>query len=103
VSNTILEAMATGLPVVATNVGGNAELVKNGETGFIVPAEDVIVMCQTIQRYIDEPELRQDHGKSGRTRVENEFSMSSMVRSYSEVYDSRRGSMESTVNSVREQ
>lgn len=87
VSNTILEAMATGLPVVATEVGGNAELVNNDETGLTVPANDVVAMSQATQRYIENPVLRQHHGAAGRMRVEKMFSMESMVSGYLTVYD----------------
>ncbi len=86
VSNTILEAMATGLPVVATAVGGNPELVSQDETGVTVPAMDVTAMSRAIRAYIEAPELRKAHGKAGRARVENMFSMASMVDGYLEVY-----------------
>ncbi len=103
VSNTILEAMATGLPVVATAVGGNPELVCQGETGVTIPAEDEIAMSQAIQRYIDAPELRRIHGKAGRLRVEKIFSMASMVSGYLRVYDDILCGSESTVECVSEQ
>ncbi len=102
VSNTILEAMATGLPVVATAVGGNPELVSNGKTGLTVPAADVIAMSQAIQHYIEDPELRHNQGKAGRLRVEKMFSMNSMVSGYIEVYDRVRGQLASTTEPVRE-
>ena len=66
--NTILEAMATGLPVVATAVGGNPELVHNGETGATVPAADATAMSQAILGYINNPVLRQRYGEAGRRR-----------------------------------
>lgn len=87
VSNTILEAMATGLPVVATAVGGNPELVSRDKTGETIPAADVAAMSQAIQCYIDAPELRRTHGKAGRARVEKMFSMEAMVTGYANVYD----------------
>lgn len=91
VSNTILEAMATGLPVVATAVGGNPELVQPGETGVTVPAADPAAMSQAILGYINSPELRQRHGEAGRRRAEKMFSMASMVNGYNAVYDRVRG------------
>lgn len=103
VSNTILEAMATGLPVVATEVGGNAELVTNKETGLTVSTEDETAMSQAIQRYINDPALRQNHGKAGRLRVEKMFSMDSMVNGYVGAYDHVRGISESTAELVRDQ
>lgn len=103
VSNTILEAMATGLPVVATAVGGNAELVADKETGLLVPATDEIAMSQSIQRYIDDPALRQKHGKAGRERIEKMFSLASMVGGYVDVYNKVRGVSAVTTEPMREQ
>jgi glycosyltransferase involved in cell wall biosynthesis len=88
ISNTILEAMASGLPVVATNVGGNSELVIEGETGTLVPAADAGAMANAIQYYINSAQDRHQHSQSGRQRVEATFSMQSMVRGYLDVYDS---------------
>lgn len=101
ISNTILEAMATGLPVVATEVGGNSELVID-ETGFTVPAADPAAMSKAIQRYTDNPELRKDHGMAGRQRVERLFSMPSMINGYLGVYDNICCRTASTTNLVSE-
>jgi sugar transferase (PEP-CTERM/EpsH1 system associated) len=87
-SNTILEAMATGLPVVATDVGGNPELVEHGRTGLLVPAGDPVSMAQAIARYLQDPDLRAAHGAAGRARVESHFSMRSMIENYIAVYQS---------------
>lgn len=87
ISNTILEAMATGLPVVATAVGGNPELVEEGITGKLVPSANPDLMADAIQKYVDSGELRQVHGKAGRERVEQHFSMENMVQGYMDVYD----------------
>ncbi len=88
ISNTILEAMATGLPVVATRVGGNAELVLEGKTGTLVPAADPASMAKALAEYVTMPDLMQTHGAAGRIRVESDFSMEKMVQSYMAVYDS---------------
>ena len=85
-SNTILEAMATGIPVIASNVGGNPELVIDGETGFLFPTNDVESLVQKIKTYILYPELKQKHGYNARKRVEEEFSLDQMVRRYEELY-----------------
>jgi sugar transferase (PEP-CTERM/EpsH1 system associated) len=87
ISNTILEAMAIGLPVVATNVGGNSELVVDGETGFLVPRNNPQALAEAIVRYINNPELRGQHAKNARERAVKEFSMDIMVKKYIDVYD----------------
>jgi sugar transferase (PEP-CTERM/EpsH1 system associated) len=87
ISNTILEAMACGLPVVATDVGGNAELVVAGETGRLVPASDPEALALAIQEYVDDPGRMRAHGAAGRRRVEEQFSMEAMVAAYLQVYD----------------
>jgi len=87
ISNTILEAMASGLPVVATRVGGNSELIIEGETGQLVPASDPKSMANALRCYVENPELASRHGKAGRQRVEKYFSLSSMVEAYISVYD----------------
>lgn len=88
ISNTILEAMASGLPVVATEVGGNAELVAAGETGLLVPPEDPQRMAEALLRYTADAALRQDHGAAGRQRVERNFSIDNMVARYTQLYES---------------
>ena len=88
ISNTILEAMASGLPVVATEVGGNAELVAAGETGLLVPAEDPQRMAEALLRYTADAALRQNHGAAGRQRVERNFSIDNMVMRYTQLYES---------------
>ena len=87
ISNTILEAMATGLPVVATHVGGNSELVVDGSTGFLVPRSDPDALAVAIRRYVDDPDLRRDHGAIARRRCEAEFSIKTMVKNYQDLYD----------------
>lgn len=89
ISNTILEAMATGLAVIATDVGGNGELVVAGETGALVPAADPAAMGAAIARYATDGELRARHGDAGRARVEAEFSLDGMVRRYLSLYRSQ--------------
>jgi|SRR5882672_4405146 len=87
-SNTILEAMATGLPVVATNVGGNPELVIDGETGRLVPPGDSNAMAAAIRSYLDAPAMARMHGVAARRRAATDFSMDAMLKQYLEVYDS---------------
>ncbi len=86
ISNTILEAMACGIPVVATRVGGNAELVEDGVTGQLVAAADPAALAQTILKYFEDSALAHRHGRAGRNRVEQNFSLDRMVDSYHELY-----------------
>ncbi|MFT5417558.1 MAG: sugar transferase (PEP-CTERM/EpsH1 system associated), partial [Gammaproteobacteria bacterium] len=88
ISNTVLEAMATGLPVVATNVGGNSELVVDGETGAIVRPNDYDHLAETLRRYVDDEALRTSHGEAARQRVSDKFSLKHMVQGYDMLYKS---------------
>jgi sugar transferase (PEP-CTERM/EpsH1 system associated) len=87
ISNTILEAMASGVPVVATRVGGNAELVLEGLTGLLVPPADETALAAAVRRYLREPALRREHARAARERVLQHFSMDAMVRGYLGLYD----------------
>lgn len=87
ISNTILEAMACGLPVVATRVGGNAELVEDGQTGMLIPAADPAAMAAALSIYVRDLALARRHGLAGRQRIERHFSMPAMVERYLAVYD----------------
>jgi len=87
ISNTVLEAMAAGLPVVATRVGGNVELVEDGVTGFLVAPQSPSAIASAVARYLADPALARQHGAAGRKRVEEEFSISAMIARYTELYD----------------
>jgi sugar transferase (PEP-CTERM/EpsH1 system associated) len=87
ISNTILEAMASGLPVLATAVGGNAELIEPGVTGTLVPAASPDRMAQALKAYATDPELCRRQGLAARQRVERRFGMGEMVNAYLAVYD----------------
>lgn len=87
VSNTILEAMATGIPVVATRVGGNSELIQAGETGTLVPPADAEGLARAIRDYVERVELGKRQGAESRRVIERSFSMDAMVNSYMTVYD----------------
>ena len=86
-SNTILEAMATGLPIVATKVGGNPELVQENSNGFLVPPGDPTSMAHSLQTYVHCREERERYGRMSRRRAESLFSMDAMVNGYTRVYD----------------
>lgn len=87
ISNTILEAMATGLPVIATRVGGNPELVAADRTGWLVPPSDVEAMATAIVAAAREPDQARAFGRAGRAEVERRFSMGAMVAAYQGLYD----------------
>lgn len=85
-SNTILEAMSIGKPVVATNVGGNSELVLNEETGFLVRPRDAKAIATKLLVLLQNKKLCSEMGKAGRQRVTNEFQMDHMMKRYETFY-----------------
>lgn len=87
VSNGILEAMASGLPVIATDVGGNGELVHAERTGELVPAADSETMAGKIAAYAMNPDRAQMAGRAGRLAIEQRFSLEAMTQRYQGLYD----------------
>jgi sugar transferase (PEP-CTERM/EpsH1 system associated) len=86
ISNTILEAMASGLPVIATAVGATAELVMPGTTGRLVPPGDAGALADGLVELEKDAAAASALGRAGRQRVEQRFSLSSMVAAYESVY-----------------
>ena len=86
ISNTVLEAMASGVPVVATAVGGNLELVEDGYCGRLFPPGDVTTLARLLAGYIADPLLRQAHAVAARRVAVERFSLDTMVRKYQEIY-----------------
>ncbi len=86
ISNTILEAMATGLPVVATRVGGNPELVDDGTTGTLVEAGSPEALASAIAGYLADPGRRLAHGRASRRLAVARFGLSTMRQTYAGLY-----------------
>ncbi len=85
---TVLEAMASALPVVATSVGGIPEVVADGQTGLLAPAGDCEAFVNALATYLLQPDLAARHGQAGRIRIEQNNSIAAMVLSYTRLYDS---------------
>ena len=85
-SNTLLESMAAGVPVVATRVGGNPEVVEHGVTGFLVPSREPEALSATIGRLLEQPSLAQAMGRAGRQRVHEHFSLDRLTEETEGLY-----------------
>lgn len=86
ISNTILEAMAAGLPVIATRAGGNPELVATEQTGVLISPGDRGALCQALDHYAQRAELRRRHGEQARFLARQEFAVETMAAGYHQVY-----------------
>jgi glycosyltransferase involved in cell wall biosynthesis len=86
-SNALLEALAAGLPCVATDVGGNPELVRDGENGFLVPPNQPAPLSRLIGKLASDPELRARMGARSRQRAQEEYSLEAMVRRTESIYE----------------
>jgi glycosyltransferase involved in cell wall biosynthesis len=85
-SNSVMEAMAAGVPVVATDIPPNRELVVDGETGFLVRVGDSVGMAQFTDRILADPSLGQRLGAAGRERMRSQFSIERMVAAHADLY-----------------
>jgi glycosyltransferase involved in cell wall biosynthesis len=85
-SNALVEAMAASLPVVATNVGGNAEAVQDGISGFLVPSENPAALAEAIVRLLANPDLAKTMGSVGKNLATERFTTETMMRRISDAY-----------------
>jgi glycosyltransferase involved in cell wall biosynthesis len=85
-SNAIMEAMASALPVVATDVGGSSELVIDGKTGYLCPSNDSGTIADRVMGLLDDGTEARRTGEAGRNKIMNEFGMDRMVRSTEDIY-----------------
>lgn len=85
-ANVLLEAMACGVATVATDVGDNARVLIDGETGFVIADDDAPALADRLMRLIEDRELRRRFGAAGRARAVREFSIAAMVRNSTRLY-----------------
>jgi sugar transferase (PEP-CTERM/EpsH1 system associated) len=87
-SNVLLEAMASGLPIICTEVGGNVELVKHNHNGFLVPPNDSGALAAAIYQSMTSPDARKTYGESSRRFAVEHFSLERMIKQYAALYES---------------
>jgi glycosyltransferase involved in cell wall biosynthesis len=85
--NAMLEAMASGLPVIASCIAGNEELVVDGETGYLVPSEDIEALQTALKKLLIDPTLREQMGKASRQHVEANYSWESTAQQYARLLE----------------
>jgi glycosyltransferase involved in cell wall biosynthesis len=85
-SNSVMEAMASGVPVVASDIPPNRELLVDGETGYLIRVGDSVGMAQFTDRILADPSLAQRLGAAGRDRMRTDFSIDRMVAAHAELY-----------------
>jgi glycosyltransferase involved in cell wall biosynthesis len=85
---TLLEAMAAGVPCIATDVGGNPEIVADGETGYIIPNDDPASLKKCVLKILESKSLRETLCCAARKRFEERFTVQKMVSGYQKLYES---------------
>jgi glycosyltransferase involved in cell wall biosynthesis len=87
ISNSIMEYMALGKPVIATDGGGTKELVIDGETGFLIPQKSPKLLAEKIDYLLNNEPLRKRLGTKGKERIQKEFSLDKMVSEHIKLYE----------------
>jgi glycosyltransferase involved in cell wall biosynthesis len=90
-SNALMEAMAAGIPVVATDIAGNRDLVVPGETGFLLPVGDAGQFARQTHKLLEDRELARRFGEQARRRMAQEFSIEKMIDRHCELYEQLAG------------
>jgi len=85
-SHSLLEAMAMKKPVIATNVGGNGDVIRHGKNGFLVPARNPKLLSSSVKKLIDNNSLRKKIGTLNRKTIEKEFSWENTVSQFEDLY-----------------
>jgi glycosyltransferase involved in cell wall biosynthesis len=85
--NIVIEGMASEKPVVGSDVGGTSELIRDGETGFLVPADDPGALAEKLSLLLDDSDLRQRFGAAGRQGVEARFTLAHMVKDRESLFE----------------
>jgi glycosyltransferase involved in cell wall biosynthesis len=85
-SNSVLEKMALGLPLVVTDMGGNREAVEHGTNGYVIRPGDREALVEALSRLAKDPERRRQMGQASRQRVEALFSLEQMIARHQELY-----------------
>lgn len=93
ISNAVLEAMASGLPIVTTNAGGMAEAVRDGIDGFVVPVREIDALADRLRALLLDPDLRSVLGKNARARAIEEYDLERQVTMFEQIYRSATSSM----------